>query len=231
MSDTLTIGQVYNLLRQAGFSPTQAADMTAIAIAESGLHWQIKGDIALENNTYGPSVGLFQVRTVKAETGKGTDRDVNALLGSPARQARAAYDISNGGRNFKPWSTWLHGSAQAQIARVYSSLGAGHGGTLPGTADAAPAPSGSGSAGGGGSTDAQNAGLISTPISWLGKLLGLDDVKAEAAKVAIFTGVFATGAALVVIGAWRSVQPAVSQVRDTVQQGAETAAQIGVMAA
>jgi hypothetical protein len=43
--------------------------------------------------------------------------------------------------------------------------------------------------------------------------------------------VFATGAALVVIGAWRSVQPAVSQVRDTVQQGAETAAQIGVMAA
>jgi hypothetical protein len=225
---TLSIGQVYNLLRAAGFSPAAAADMTAIAIAESGLNPTIKGDLALQNGTYGPSVGLFQVRTVRAETGRGSDRDINALLGSPARQAQAAYEISHGGKDFRPWSTWLHGSAQAQLARVYTGLGVKNGAALPGTADAPPVT--------GGGVGAQNAGLsdLIPGAGWIGGLLGIPsagDVAAKAAKVAIFTGILLTGAALVVLGAYRSVQPAVEAKVDEAKQGLQTAAQIGVLAA
>lgn len=223
----LTIGQVYNLLRQAGFSPAAAVDMTAIAIAESGLNPTILGDVALENATYGPSVGLFQVRTVRAETGRGTARDQSALLASPARQAQAAYEISSGGRNFKPWSTWNHGTAQAQLAKVYAGLGIAPGAQPPGSVNAPPVTAGA---------TATNAGLpgLIPGAGWIGGLLGIpsaSDVAASAAKVALFGGMLLTGAALVVLGAWRSVQPAVAQAKENVQQAAETAVKVGAVAA
>lgn len=222
----LSIGQVYNLLRAAGFSPAAAADMTAIAIAESGLNPTIKGDLGLQTSTYGPSVGLFQVRTVRAETGKGTDRDINALLSSPARQAQAAYEISHGGKDFRPWSTWNHGSAQAQLARVYAGLGVKNGSALPGSADAPPVTAG-------GSVSATNAGFSLNPASWVGDLLGIggSDIAGEAAKIVIFGGVLLAGVTLVVLGAWRAVAPAVQPAIDQAKSGLQTAAQIGAVAA
>lgn len=221
---TLSIGQVYNLCRAAGFSPGAAAEMVAIAIAESGLNPTIEGDQALTNATYGTSVGLFQVRTVRAETGKGTDRDRSALLASPARQAQAAYEISHGGKDFRPWSTWLHGTAQAQLGKVYKSLGASGVSGLPPIANAAPVPSGG--------ALAQDVGLVSTPLGWLGGLLGLPGASAieqGAAKVALLSALLVTGGALIVIGGWRTVSPTVKPIADKVQQTAQTAATAAVM--
>ncbi|HST86152.1 MAG TPA: hypothetical protein VLL08_30720 [Kineosporiaceae bacterium] len=112
MADKLSASQIFTLLLQGGFSRDQARTMTAIAQAESARDPGAVGDVALQNGTWGPSVGLFQIRTVKAETGKGTDRDIEHLTGNVQAQVKAALHISNNGTNFKPWSTFTSGSFQ-----------------------------------------------------------------------------------------------------------------------
>jgi hypothetical protein len=77
----------------------------AIALAESSGNPNATGDVALQNATWGPSLGLWQIRSVKAETGKGTVRDANQLK-NPAFNAKSMYSISGGGKNWSPWSTW-----------------------------------------------------------------------------------------------------------------------------
>ena len=94
---TLSPSQIYTLLLQGGFAPDDARMMTAIAQAESAANPGAVGDVALETATWGPSVGLFQVRTLKAETGTGSDRDIQRLMNNPAEQVKAALNISNGG--------------------------------------------------------------------------------------------------------------------------------------
>jgi hypothetical protein len=106
----LTASQIYTLLLEGGFSESQARTMTAIAQAESARDTQAVGDVALQDGKWGPSVGLFQIRTLRAETGTGGDRDIERLLADPRQQVKAAFEISNGGTNFKPWSTFNHGS-------------------------------------------------------------------------------------------------------------------------
>lgn len=105
----LTPQQVYQLLTAAGFDPAAATTMTAIAGGESGWDTTSTGDLGLTNPSWGPSYGLFQVRTLKGDTGRGTDRDITWLSGSPANQAKAAYDISRGGRDFTPWTVYTTG--------------------------------------------------------------------------------------------------------------------------
>ena len=107
---TLSPSQIYTLLLQGGFSPEHARTMTAIAQAESARNPAAVGDVSLENAKWGPSVGLFQIRTLKAETGTGSDRDIEHLMGNPAAQVKAALHISAGGRDFQPWSTYTHGT-------------------------------------------------------------------------------------------------------------------------
>ena len=83
---TLSPSQIYTLLLQGGFSPDKARLMTAIAQAESARNPGAIGDVALQNGTWGPSVGLFQVRTLKAETGDGQ----RPRHPAPAQQPRRA---------------------------------------------------------------------------------------------------------------------------------------------
>lgn len=92
------------LAYQAGLRNVSAmANAVAVADAESGLDPAKVGDVGRQTATWGPSVGLWQIRTLKAETGKGTTRDVDKLTGDPAAQARAMAEISHGGRD---WSAW-----------------------------------------------------------------------------------------------------------------------------
>lgn len=88
----LTATEIYRVARQAGFSPDAAMVMTAIALAESG------GNIAAYNrNQHELSVGLWQVNTKAHGTKYGN-------LYDPLANAKAAYAISNGGRNIAPWT-------------------------------------------------------------------------------------------------------------------------------
>lgn len=106
---TQSAAQVYQQLLSVGFPPDAAVRMVAIAQAESSLNLTELGDVGLEDATWGPSFGLYQIRTLKADTGRGTDRDISWLSASPLHQAQAAYDISGHGTNFTPWTTFTSG--------------------------------------------------------------------------------------------------------------------------
>lgn len=107
---------VYEALTAAGFDPAGATLMTAIAGAESGWNSTAVGDVGLQDATWGPSYGLFQIRTLKSDTGTGGTRDINRLAGSDVEQARAAYVISRAGTDFTAWTVYNTGAYQAHLA-------------------------------------------------------------------------------------------------------------------
>lgn len=120
---TRSPSEIYATLREAGFSAPSAVLMTAIALAESGGNDTARGDLSLQNATWGPSYGLFQVRTVKDQTGTGQTRDINLLASSDTAQAEAAYAISRGGTDFSAWSTYTHGTYQQFLATAQAAAG------------------------------------------------------------------------------------------------------------
>src|SRR4051794_27853128 len=106
--------------------------MTAIPQAESARNPQAIGDVALENGTWGPSVGLFQVRTLRSQTGTGGDRTIAPLPPAPPARVAAAYAISNPGTSFRAGSPYTNGSYKKFLdeplqpgAAVPAGLGAG----------------------------------------------------------------------------------------------------------
>lgn len=119
-----TPAQVYAALRAAGASDDAARILTEIAGAESGDNDTALGDVKLENGTWGPSYGAFQIRTVKGDTGKGTDRDISYLAGGLPAQAAAALKISSNGTDFTPWTTFNNGSYLGQATNVNADIGA-----------------------------------------------------------------------------------------------------------
>jgi len=130
---SLTLDQVYAQARAAGFGQAQAVMAAAIAKAESGLSPTILGDTTITTATWGPSVGLWQVRSLTPDAlgqARGADRYRNATrLTDPAYNAKAAYAISGGGQNWRPWSVYTSGAyrqylaaAKAAGARVEASL-------------------------------------------------------------------------------------------------------------
>ena len=119
----LTSDEIYAQLVAAGYPPAAAATQTAIALAESGGDGAAVGDVSLQDNTWGPSYGLFQIRTVKADTGKGTIRDISWLAASTANQAKAAYDISRHGVDFTPWTVYVTGAYQSFLGQAKDIAG------------------------------------------------------------------------------------------------------------
>jgi len=141
--------EIYQWLIGAGFNPSSAVTMTAIAGAESSYNDDARGDLGIQTSVWGPSFGLFQIRTLKQKTGSGDVRDI-ASLTDPARQAKAAFDISKGGTDFTPWSTYTSGSYRKFL----------------GTAEAAGSTNAT--------TDtAQNVGLSLNPLDWLPDVKGI----------------------------------------------------------
>lgn len=118
-----TPAEIYRTLTAAGFSPPRAVVMTAIALAESGGDDAALGDVGLEDNTWGPSFGLFQIRTLKAQTGTGADRDIATLTGNDAAQAKAAYDISTGGTVLTPWTVYNTGKYRDFLGQAQDAAG------------------------------------------------------------------------------------------------------------
>jgi hypothetical protein len=122
------MAQAYTYARQAGFDPAAAVIMAAIDMAESGLNPNAEGDIGLQTSVWGPSVGLGQIRTLKAQTGTGKTRDI-ARLKDPAGNMAAAYEISNHGRDFTPWTTYTSGKYRQFLGQAKSAAASGAGST------------------------------------------------------------------------------------------------------
>jgi cell wall-associated NlpC family hydrolase len=97
--------QIYSFARQAGFSPDEAATMTAIALAESD------GNSRAHNPVGEDSRGLWQINA-RAHPGLARDLD----LFDPAQNAKAAFAVSRQGADITPW-TVTHGGMSARYLR------------------------------------------------------------------------------------------------------------------
>jgi hypothetical protein len=118
-----TTAEIYGAARAAGLSVPSAVIATAVALAESGGDDSILGDTTIQTGTWGPSVGVWQIRTLKAEYGTGSDRDLLALKGNVARQAQAMRNISSGGTNWTPWTVYTKGTYQQYLGQAQTASG------------------------------------------------------------------------------------------------------------
>ena len=111
-SDILSVEEIEYNLKLAGFTPEQAHVMQAIAKAESGHQLNCFGDETLADSKWDSSYGIYQIRGLKAERGKGSCRDLERLNLNILEQSKCAYEISGKGTNFRPWSVYLNGKYQ-----------------------------------------------------------------------------------------------------------------------
>lgn len=117
----MTPADVHALAVAAGLDSDSAIIATAIAWAESNLKPNAVGDIALADVTWGPSLGLWQIRSLKADAGTGRPRDADRLF-EPAFNARAMVAISAGGTNWTPWSVFKNGRYLEHVAAVRAAV-------------------------------------------------------------------------------------------------------------
>jgi hypothetical protein len=104
----LSIEQVAGYAAAAGLSGEPLAVATAIAMAESGGDTDARGDARIVTSTWGPSIGLWQIRSLNAQRNTGGLRDEVANI-NPANNARAMMDISDQGKTWRAWSVYNSG--------------------------------------------------------------------------------------------------------------------------
>ena len=111
----MTAQQVYNTASAAGFTGSALIIAVAIAYAESRFNPSAIGDVSLQNAKWGPSVGLWQIRSLNNDfLNIDPVRNYNKLF-DPQYNADAAFKISNGGKDFSPWSTYINGAYKGYL--------------------------------------------------------------------------------------------------------------------
>lgn len=119
----LTDVQVANVAVTSGWRGNEAVKAVAVALAESSGDDSKRGDLALQTAKWGPSVGLWQIRTLKAERGHGTDRDELTVNNDAVRNGAAAFHIYTGANNtFQPWSTFIDGQYLLYMGRAKDAV-------------------------------------------------------------------------------------------------------------
>lgn len=116
---------VRRLAISVGFTKKQARTASAIAMCESAVskdgqsyaNFDAVGDIDLQDETWGPSYGGFQIRSLKAQLGTGGIRDAAGLL-IPKFNARSALAIKNS-LGFKAWSCYTSGQYKAYLQDLF----------------------------------------------------------------------------------------------------------------
>jgi murein DD-endopeptidase MepM/ murein hydrolase activator NlpD len=98
-------------LYKQGFRGKSLETAFAVALAESGGRAKALGDTTIQNKTYGPSMGVFQIRSLKdpKKYPGGQWRDGKRLL-DPSFNVKAAWNVSKEGTNWKPWSAYKSGA-------------------------------------------------------------------------------------------------------------------------
>lgn len=114
---TLTASQIAAYARGAGIKDPKAVRVAvAIALAESGGNPQ-----AHNPNPPDDSYGLWQINML-GSMGPARRRQwglkSNAELYNPAVNAKAMFDLSNGGKNWTPWTTFTRGSYLAHLSEA-----------------------------------------------------------------------------------------------------------------
>jgi hypothetical protein len=189
-----TAREAYAALRRQGASVATATLLTAIGGAESGWNLNAVGDVNLETTKWGPSYGIWQIRTLKAETGKGTPRDISRLRTGIDAQAAAAVAIKRS-QGLKAWSTYTSGAYAGYLGEAKTVAN-----RTNTTAAAAPTTTRAGVDPG---PNATSVGLFPggglDPLNWPGAIAG--SILGGAA------GVAGGAAAGVAQGLWSQIQP------------------------
>ncbi|GAA0603987.1 hypothetical protein GCM10010174_20630 [Kutzneria viridogrisea] len=121
----LTDQQIAQHAYDAGFRGDALTTAVAVAIAESHNNAHAVGDVSLETAKWGPSVGLWQIRSLNPGHGTAAERVLRdeQANADPATNARHAYALSNHGRNFRPWSTYTGGDYRRYLNRARTAGG------------------------------------------------------------------------------------------------------------
>lgn len=195
----LSAAQLYALAREAGLSPVSATTAAAVALAESGGRTDAIGDVALEDGTWGPSVGPWQIRSQKAQYGTGGPRDASRLT-DPAFNARSMASISGSGKNFGPWTTYTKGLYRKFLGQAAPAAASDVAGNPLADVSAVTDPAGAaglaGVAPGGSAALAAGNALASLTSGWGG----------DALKIGLYVIGGLTAAGLVIAGAVQTVK-------------------------
>lgn len=117
-----------DVLRRAGFSGKALETAFAVAMAESGGRMDRPGDVKIQTKKWGPSLGMFQIRSLKHwQDYNSPYRDATRLTDENFN-AQAAFKISKGGTNWKPWSTYQNGAFLKYVDDAHRIETGGQGG-------------------------------------------------------------------------------------------------------
>jgi len=151
----LSAQQIAMYAYAAGFRGSSLVTAVAIALAESGGNPAARGDVSLQTSKWGPSVGLWQIRSLNGVRRTGDVRDAFAL-DDPQFNARSAFNISSGGTNFSPWSMYTNGGYKKYLGQAQAAAGGANTGSgwMPTSSSRGSSTSRGGMAGGIGSIGA-----------------------------------------------------------------------------
>lgn len=106
----------------AGFRGNDLVTAVAVAMAESGLHAQAQGDGGIRDNTWGYSVGLWQIRSLNKDHNTGRVRD-DVVNVDPWRNAQAAFELYRGRKGkFTDWSAFKNGNYKQFLGQVRDTV-------------------------------------------------------------------------------------------------------------
>lgn len=118
--------KILRALHDAGATGDQLILLAAVTEGESNRRLAAVGDTTIMDATWGPSVGPWQIRTMKAKTGTGEARDIK-VASTLEGGARAAVEIYNAaaakGDPMKPWGAYTRGHTKSFVG-PYSLLAA-----------------------------------------------------------------------------------------------------------
>ena len=120
LTDREIAGHVIN----GGFTGDERVIGVAVVLAESGGRTDARGDVGIQTKKWGPSIGLFQIRSLKAQKGSGGTRDELANLdpGTNARHARTVFLEAAG--EWTPWSTFKNKTHEQFLNRARQAVDA-----------------------------------------------------------------------------------------------------------
>jgi hypothetical protein len=107
---TLSAREIAEYAYQAGFRGEPLTQAVAVALAESGGVTNAKGDTTLVDGKWGPSIGLWQIRSLRPSQQDEYPeeyrlREQNANR-DPLTNAKHAFALSDRGTDWSPWSTY-----------------------------------------------------------------------------------------------------------------------------
>jgi hypothetical protein len=100
---------------EAGFRGRDLEVAVAVALAESDGRTRVPGDVGIQDRKWGPSVGLWQIRSLHADRGTGRVRDelANRDPATNARHARAVWRERGG--TFLAWTAYTSGRYRERL--------------------------------------------------------------------------------------------------------------------